>query len=234
MDSVTNDARRDFLRAAGLGGAALALAACGGVERGLTAPAPTTPLVPPSTAVVTPGNPASIQLDFSLETDVLNYAYALEQLEYAFYARVVAEPTYASIFSANEQRILNDLTAHELVHRDFFRAALAGNAIPALNVDFSSINFASRASVLAAARTFEDVGVGAYNGAGRYLKTGALLTLAGKIVSVEARHAAAIRDVLNPRSGDFAPDAFDVGMTPQSVLAAADPFIVENITVINA
>jgi len=35
----------------------------------------------------------------------------------------------------------------------------------------------------------------AYNGAGKYLTTPANLLLAGKIVSVEARHAAAIRDI---------------------------------------
>ena len=33
-----------------------------------------------------------------------------------------------------------------------------------------------------------------------------LLLVAGKIVSVEARHAAAIRDLLNPKSADFAGD----------------------------
>jgi hypothetical protein len=99
------------------------------------------------------------------------------------------------------------------------------------------VNFGDRTSVLQTARTFEDLGVGAYNGAGRYLKSAVFLTLAGKIVSVEARHASAIRDVLAPRSGGpngFAPNAYDAGLPPATVLAAADPFIVENITVINA
>jgi hypothetical protein len=48
---------------------------------------------------------------------------------------------------------------------------------------------------MAAAQTFEDTGVAAYNGAGRYLTNNAFLALAGKIVSVEARHAALIRDM---------------------------------------
>jgi hypothetical protein len=42
---------------------------------------------------------------------------------------------------------------------------------------------------------FEDLGVAAYNGAGKYLTSADYLTVAGKIVSVEARHAAAIRDM---------------------------------------
>jgi hypothetical protein len=87
--------------------------------------------------------------------------------------------------------------------------------------------------VLQTARVFEDLGVSAYNGAARYLRSEGYLTLAGKIVSVEARHASTIRDLLNNRSGDFAPNAFDMGATPQAVLAAADPFIVQNITVTN-
>jgi fermentation-respiration switch protein FrsA (DUF1100 family) len=122
---------------------------------------------------------------------------------------------------------------HEIAHRDFFKAALAGNAIPALDVDFSAVDFTSRLSVLQTARTFEDLGVSAYNGAAKYLRSTAYLTVAGKIVSVEARHASAIRDLLAPRTGEFAPNAFDPPATPSAVFAAADPFVVQNITVIN-
>lgn len=222
--------RRDFLRTAGLGGAALALAACGvpGERGGITEPTPGT-----ATAAVV-GPDGSITLDFSNELDVLNYAFALEQLEAAFYVQVVAAPAFASIFPANEQRILTDLRDHEIVHREFLGAALGAAKIPNLTPDFSSVNFGSRASVLATARAFEDLGVSAYNGAGRYLRSAVYLTLAGKIVSVEARHAAAIRDLLEPRTGAFAPNNFDAGARPAAVLAAADPFIVQNITVINA
>lgn len=223
-------ARRAFLRRAGLAGGAIALAACGVAGDPL---APSSGGTDGGTRAVV-GPDGSVTLDFRNEADVLNYAYALEQLEAAFYTQVVAAPQFASIFAANEQRILVDLRDHEVAHRDFFAAALGSARIPNLTVDFSAVNFASRASVLATARTFEDLGVGAYNGAGRYLKQGANVTLAGKIVSVEARHAAAIRDLLNPRSGDFAPAAFDDALAPSAVLAAADPFIVQAITVVNA
>jgi hypothetical protein len=223
--------RRDFLRAAGLGAGALALAACGGAaERGLVAPiaGPT-----PTDAIIGPNG--SVQLDFNLDADVLNYAYALEQLEAAFYIAVTSATGFASTFAANEQRILLDLRDHEIVHRDFLRAALGAAAIPNLTPDFSAVNFASRTSVLQTAQTFEDLGVGAYNGAGKYLRDAGLLSIAGKIVSVEARHAAAIRGVLNGnRTAAFAPNAFDPALAPSVVLQAADPFIVENITVINA
>ncbi|RYE37857.1 MAG: ferritin-like domain-containing protein [Hyphomicrobiales bacterium] len=116
------------------------------------------------------------------------------------------------------------------------KAALGTSAIPDLTVNFSAINFANRDSVLATAQTFEDLGVGAYNGAGRYLTNEAFLAVAGKIVSVEARHASAIRSVRNNSgfTSAFAPDAFDPALTPTQVLAAARPFVMQNITVVNA
>lgn len=157
------------------------------------------------------------------DTGILNYAYALEQLEAAFYIQVVATP-YTGI-SAEETTILTDIRDHEVAHRDFFAAALGDDAIDDLAVDFAGVDFDDRASVLMTARTFEDLGVTAYNGAGQLLMNPAFLTLAGKIVSVEARHASAIRDLLAPRTGEFAPTALDGANPPATVLAAADPFI---------
>ncbi|MDB5240252.1 MAG: hypothetical protein JWP57_877, partial [Spirosoma sp.] len=102
----------------------------------------------------------------------------------------------------------------------------------ALVPDFSKVNFADRTSVLSTAKAFEDLGVSAYNGAGNLLKSADLLLVAGKIVSVEARHAAAIRDLLNPKSADFAGDdvvtpatGLDVATKPAAVLTTAQPFV---------
>ena len=136
---------------------------------------------------------------------ILNYAYALEQLEAAFYAAVLGGGYFANA-NAEEKTIMGDLEKHERAHREFFKAALGNMAIADLEVDFSTIDFNSRTSVLNAAKTFEDLGVAAYNGAGQFLESSDFLLIAGKIVSVEARHAAAIRDLINPGSTDFAGD----------------------------
>lgn len=164
------------------------------------------------------------------DTGILNYAYLLEQLEAAFYEMVVSSP-YAGITSA-ETSMLTDIRDHEKVHRDFFKAALGSGAITTVEFDFTSINFSDRASVLQAAKTFEDLGVAAYNGAGRLIANGSYLVLAGKIVSVEARHASAIRDLLNPYSADYAGDdvvttdtGLDLAKSPTEVLTAANPFV---------
>lgn len=172
------------------------------------------------------------------DTGVLNYAYALEQLEAAFYSQVISTP-YSSITSA-ERAILTDIRDHEIAHRDLFKTALGKKAIPALQVNFTTIDFNSRDSVLGTARTFEDLGVSAYNGAGQLLKDVNFLLLAGKIVSVEARHAAIIRDLISPMSASFSGDdvtdpktGLDMARMPSEVLAAAAPFIRTAVTAKN-
>ena len=181
-------------------------------------------------------NPASVDLG-SGDIGILNYAYALEQLEAAFYTQVVATP-YSGITDA-EKTLLMDIRDHEIVHRDFFKAALGNNAIGNLEVNFSSIDFNSRASVLGAAKLFEDTGVQAYNGAGNLIKDGGNLLLAGKIVSVEARHAAAIRDLLMPNSTSFAGDdvvdsnGLDKAIKPADILAAVKPYVKTTINASN-
>ncbi len=165
---------------------------------------------------------------------VLNYAYALEQLEAAFYTQVLESP-YGDM-TDDEKQILTDLRDHEVAHRDFLKEALADKAIPDLEVDFSAVDFASRDSVLMTAKTFEDLGVSAYNGAGKLLENPDYLLAAGRIVSVEARHAATIRDLLQPGSVSFAgPDVVDENgldgaLEPAEVLAAAAPFIKTDVT----
>jgi hypothetical protein len=133
------------------------------------------------------------------DAGILNYAYALEQLEAAFYAQIKTGGYYMGLAPGSaEKQIFDDLALHEAIHRDFLKAALQANSITPLKdltPNFSSINFGNRDQVLSAAQTFEDTGVAAYNGAGRFLSNNANLALAGKIVSVEARHAALIRDL---------------------------------------
>ena len=164
---------------------------------------------------------------------ILNYAYALEQLEAAFYTQVIA--TQFSGISSSEVTLLTDIRDHEIAHREFFKTALADQAIMDLEVDFSSIDFGSRDSVLATAKAFEDLGVSAYNGAGRLIETADYLVLAGKIVSVEGRHAALIRDLI--MMGSFADDTaidangLDHTRKPSEVLVIAQPYIK---TVLNA
>jgi len=131
---------------------------------------------------------------------ILNFAYALEQLEAAFYGRVRQGGYFNTLLPGSAERLaFNDLYFHEVIHRDFLRTAIINNGttpIKTLTPDFSSINFSDRVTVLTTARAFEDLGIAAYNGVGQYFTSPAYLLLAGKIVSVEARHSALLRDFL--------------------------------------
>lgn len=164
------------------------------------------------------------------DTGVLNYAYALEQLEAAFYTKVMETPF--SGITAMETEYLKDIRDHEIAHREFFKNALGSNAIQNLEVNFSNINFSSRDSVLATAKAFEDLGVSAYNGAGKLLTNPTYLLVAGKIVSVEARHAAVIRELISPDAGTAFANAeavnsqgLDLVRTPKQVLEIASAFL---------
>ncbi len=167
---------------------------------------------------------------------ILNFVYANEQLEAAFYTQVMAT-RYASMTS-EESAILTDIRDNEIAHREFFRAQLGKKAIPALQVNFTSVNFNSRQSVLQTAQMFEDNGTAALNGGGQLLKNPLFLLIAGKLVSVEARHAAILRDLQRPMSAFFAGDditdpatGLDPARTPAQALAVIKPFVVTPVSI---
>jgi hypothetical protein len=171
------------------------------------------------------------------DAGVLNYAYALEQLEAAFYTQVRMGAYYmGTSITAAEKAILDDLYYHEVIHRDFLQAAITkagATPIKALTPDFSAVNFATKAGVFGTAKAFEDLGVAAYNGAGRRISSPNNLVIAGKIVSVEARHAAIIRDIVS--EGTFvgsdvvtvATTSIEISKDPATVVATANTFLAE-------
>ncbi len=164
---------------------------------------------------------------------ILNYAFVLEQLEARFYELVLANP-YANM-TAMEKQLFQDLRNHEVTHRAFYRAKLGSAGIPDLTFDFSSINFKERTDVLEASRMFAEVGTAAYNGGGKYLTDPENLALAGKIVSLEARHVSIIREMQYMNQSAFAGDNIVVGpglfikLEPLEVLPKAQKYILETI-----
>lgn len=158
---------------------------------------------------------------------ILNYAYLLEQLEAQFYTMATAN--YFNNATPQQKMRLAQIRDHEIAHREFFKSALGSYAIPEIMFDLSSIDFSSRYSVLSTARTFEDLGVSAYNGVAQYIVTPDYLVVAGKIVSVEARHAAYVRDLLRPVS--FADPlvvdnmGLDKAASPKEVIPNLIPFL---------
>lgn len=215
-DEDHNSSRRKFLGK--IGGVAAFTAIAVACQKGINSP---NPLNTGTSDDVTQGGFGEGDIA------ILNYAYLLEQLEAAFYI-MVTDKIYKRATDW-EQKRLNQIRDHEISHREFFKTALGKNAIPNLEFDFSSIDFTNRASVLGASKTFEDTGVSAYNGVAYLIENPDYLVAAGKIVSVEARHAAYIRELLELNS--FADSSvvdmagLDVSNPPKVVIEAVLPFI---------
>lgn len=149
----------------------------------------------------------------SAEQDVriLNLVLVLEELEAAFYADAVDRGALRGEL-AEFARVVG---AHERAHVAFLRKALADRAEARPRFDFGdTTSDPDRFAVTAA--MLEDTGIAAYNGQAVNL-TKPVLKAAATIVSVEARHAAWIRDIVGRPA---APDATDDPATERQARAA--------------
>lgn len=161
------------------------------------------------------------------DVDVLNYALTLEHLENSFYRDglpVVGDlGTDGFGFSISEQLAL--VGAHEAGHVAALTdtiIALGGTPVEEQTYDFGDA-FDSADAFLATSAALENTGVSAYYGAAQFISDTDLLTTAGGIASVEARHAAYVNLVID--EVPF-PGTFEEPLTVDEVLEIAGPFIV--------
>ena len=150
---------------------------------------------------------------------IVNFALALETIEAAFYKQALA----AKGISGRVKAALQEIARHEDAHAKQLKQTLdqlGAAAAPAPKTTFSGIR--GEEQVLDLAIRLEETGVGAYNGAAPLIQSGDLLTAAGSIVQVEARHAAALREL---GGRDPAPAAFDRALSQQQVRDAVKPFV---------
>ncbi len=141
---------------------------------------------------------------------VLNFALTLEELEAQFYVNIVGSAGFLT-GSTTVRNALTKIKDDEVAHVALLRTVLGGAAVAKPNFDFSGGNgtgtgpfagyLASLDTQLAMAQTFEDTGVRAYKGQATNLQSNRVaLTTALQIHSVEARHAAYIRQLRRTRS----------------------------------
>jgi len=170
---------------------------------------------------------AAIQTTFMSDIEVLNYALTLEHLEAAFYQLAgdytLGTDPYGNSIDEWAAVVGEHETAHVVTLTDVITQQLGGEPVTAGEYDFGVTD---AESFLATAATLENVGVAAYDGAGQFISDPALLTAAGSIVAVEARHAAYFNLLIG--ESPF-PASFETPMTPDEVLAAAGGFIVDGM-----
>lgn len=193
----------------------------GGLKLGAAAALATTAFGSPALRRV--GALAAAQ-DFANDVEVLNYALTLEHLEYAFYRDGVGK------FDLGSDPFGNAIATYAMAIRDHEKAHvdtltkvigdMGGTPVKEATYDFGYGSDPKK--FLATAAALENTGVMAYDGAGRYLKSADLLTAAGSIVAVEARHAS----YLNLVTGAIPfPAGFEQAKSKSDILKVAGPFI---------
>lgn len=171
--------RRDFLRLTAAGGAALFIptlfTACNEM----------------------PTNPAAAAvIDTRTEAGLLNALYALKQLNGDFFARVTAQRFIG--MTAAELTLFGDMLGQAGSHVAYFIEVLHQRRVyDLLEFDFSGVDFDNRAAVMALAQQLTDTSAAAYLGALPRLTTADTRLVIAKIASVEARHSATVRDLID-------------------------------------
>jgi Ferritin-like domain len=180
-EAVAGDTRAQLFRKAAIGGGAvLGASAFGGML--------------PELAAARPSKRQDLK--------ILNYALTLEYLEAAFYNEAVQ----SGALSGPALEIARLILDHENTHVSALRQtikSLGGKAVASPTFDFQGSN-REQGTFIATALVLENTGVRAYLGQAARLKSKALLNAAASIVTVEARHAAAVAQILgdNPYEGE--------------------------------
>jgi hypothetical protein len=144
---------------------------------------------------------------------ILRFGLLVEDLQAAFYADALDR----GALSGELLEFARVVGRHERAHAAHIRKALGAGAPTAPRFDFGEAS-AGPTNFTRTAIKLEDLGLAAYNGAATSL-TAATLADAARIVSVEARHAAWIRDL----AGELpAPGAADRAISAREAKAAID------------
>jgi rubrerythrin len=152
------------------------------------------------------------------DVEILNFALTLEYLESTFYEEAKSRAKASGELKSLVNLLANDEQQHVEALEGTIKK-LGGKPVAKPKFDFP---YSGTAGFLKLAQTFEDTGVSAYNGAAPMIKSKEVLTAAGSIVQVEARHAAAIR---LQNKEEPSPEAFDPPLGEAKVLKAVEPFI---------
>ena len=197
-EAVAGDTRADLFRKAGIAGGSLL--ASGVLFGGMP-------------ALAAAAKPSKKQ-----DVAILNYALTLEYLEAAFYKEAVAQGR----FSGEVGAFATLVAAHEAAHVAYLKRALGSAAVKSPKFDFADTT-TNEDKFKATAFVLENTGVKAYAGQATNIKQVPVAKAAVSILTIEARHAAAIAAILGRIPGDdgITPDgAFDTALGKRAILKA--------------
>ncbi|HMJ01681.1 MAG TPA: ferritin-like domain-containing protein [Conexibacter sp.] len=197
-DAVAGDTRADLFRKAGIAGGSLLASSVlfGGLP-----------------ALAGAAKPSKRQ-----DVAILNYALTLEYLEAAFYKEAVQQGRFSGLIGAFAGIVYD----HEAAHVAYLKRALGRAAVASPRFDFADTT-TDEAKFKATAFALENTGVKAYAGQATNIKQPAVVRAAVSILTIEARHAAAIAALLGhvPGSDGITPDgAFDKALSRAKILRA--------------
>ena len=154
------------------------------------------------------------------DVDILNYALVLEYLQASFYT----EAERSGALTGKTAAAARVVGATERAHVKAFRELLGSRAVKRPTFDFQGTTEQQR-PFLKTAVAFEDLAVAAYKGQAPKLRSNAVLAAAVGIHSVEARHAAWMRQLFGVTP---AVEAFDRAASRTSInrVVASTHFIV--------
>lgn len=175
------------------------------------------------------------------------FALVLEKLETEFYTKAIAKFQVQDFIDVRHFRLYRENRTERLHQAGYSSAEVAVEQLQAIVTDeashTSTLEVALKAfgveplqgctfnldsvltdvaTTMTAARLVEQVGVGAYLGAASLIEEPRILTAAASILTIEARHQT-ILNTLN--GGATVPQAFDIPLRPEQVLAIAGGFI---------
>jgi len=218
--------RRRFLRIAGGTGAAgalgLLIAACGGDDMSDRAATTTIGAATGSTATS-----AAKRSDLA----IVNYALTLEYLEADFYDQAIESGELKDRKVAELAKRIGD---NEHAHVEALMATAKSLGTPAAKpmTKFDDVIAGGQKKILETAAVVENLGAAAYLGQAGRIKSKEILAAALAIHTVEARHAAALNQLVgkgfkggSQLAGSIPDGAFAKAMDMDQVLAQVKPFI---------
>jgi len=229
LDELAHDenSRKKFLRMMGGGGAAaglaVLLAACGD-DKKKTASTSSTKKAPPASSGATGSGGGDVE--------IVNYALTLEYLEATFYAEAAES---GMIKDKKTLELAKKFGETEQTHVDALKAAvkdLGGTPVEKPKTAFGPVIDGGPDMILMTAATVENLGAAAYLGQAGNIESKDILASALAIHTVEARHAAALNELVGrgfkgggALEGSVPDGAFAKPMTMEQVLEQVKPFL---------